>query len=39
MPFVFAADHEIDGNRVHAAPINLDPEWTQIRSLLLNLLP
>jgi len=35
----FAADYLIDGNRVRAATVNLDTDWTNIRSRLLHLLP
>lgn len=35
----FTADYTIDGNRVRAATVNLDCEWTAIRARLLALLP
>jgi 5-methylcytosine-specific restriction enzyme subunit McrC len=34
----FTADYMIDGNRVRAATVNLDADWTDIRSRLLALL-
>ena len=34
----FTADYMIDGNRVRAATVNLDSDWTAIRSRLLALL-